>query len=309
MPLLFENATAARIEALPRLQTVFFFPVGPLEDHGPHLPLGLDTLEAEKLSWMAAERLERDMPGWVGVVLPRAPLGIDSDTAALALTVRAHVLRDWLVDAAMSLHRKGFAQFVCFSGHLGPRQLTAIEEAGRMLRRRTRGGILRRIARGFPRGAILVSASSGLATREEAFRAPFRADPAEHGGAADTSVALAIDSDWVEPSFLELPKRTLDKSAWKRGWEHRRRRTQGYWGEPAKATRDGGDKLLREKIDDLFPKIRAVLEGSEPTVVFRSWYSAFPPNKSFFHAWLIGMAALAILLAWFYVTFQAMTAV
>src|SRR4051812_27649026 len=121
------------LDALPKSQTVFFFGVGPLEDHGPHLRMGLDVAEAEWLCRSAAERLEKEKPGWVGVLMPSVPLGIDSDTTELAITVRPHVLRDWLVDACRSLRRAGFSHFVCFSGHLGPRQLTAIEEAGKIL--------------------------------------------------------------------------------------------------------------------------------------------------------------------------------
>src|SRR6201986_4099565 len=99
MPLEFVSLTRAKLDALPKASTVFFFPVSPLEDHGPHLPLGLDLFEAAELCKLAAERLERDMPGWNAGIMPAAPLGIDSNTQALALTVRAHVLRDWLVDA------------------------------------------------------------------------------------------------------------------------------------------------------------------------------------------------------------------
>lgn len=247
------------------------------------------------------------MPGWIGVVFPRLTLGIDSDTSALAITVRGHVLRDWLVDAAMSLHRLGFRQFVCLSGHPGPRQLTAIEEAGRIVRRRTRGIWPLRLFRATGRGSILVSANSGLVTREEAFKAPFRADPAEHGARADTSIALAIDSDWVDPSFQKLSKVAREASSWKRGWAHRRRELKGYWGDPTGASREEGNRLLKEKLDDLFPKLRAVWEGSEPNMIFRSWYSALPPNKSFFKSWLLAGAMTLVLLIWFYVTFQAMT--
>src|SRR5262245_6260381 len=124
MPIEFAKSSATRLEALSRASTVFFFPVGPMEDHGPHLPLGLDVAEAGQMCRMAAERLEREMPGWTGVLMPAAPLGIDSNTRRLAWTVRAHVLRDWLVDSCLSLGRAGFVHFVCFSGNLGPKQLT-----------------------------------------------------------------------------------------------------------------------------------------------------------------------------------------
>src|SRR4051794_39123164 len=123
MPTEFSKITAYQLEGLSRDRTVFFFPVGPLEDHGPHLPMGLDLEEASRLCILAAQQLEAELPGWSGIVMPGAPLGIDSNTTHLSVTVRPHVLRDWLVDSCSGLIRNHFVHFVCFSGHRGPRQL------------------------------------------------------------------------------------------------------------------------------------------------------------------------------------------
>src|SRR5581483_3916711 len=99
MPFELVKISSLKLESFPKKNTVFFFPVGPLEDHGPHLPIGLDLKEATQLCFAAAKKLEDEVAGWVGVIMPPAPLGIDSNTTHLAVTVRAHVLRDWLVDS------------------------------------------------------------------------------------------------------------------------------------------------------------------------------------------------------------------
>ena len=55
------------------------------------------------------------------------------------------------------------------------------------------------------------------------------------------------------------------------------------------------------------PKLRAVWEGANPEGLFRSWYSLFPTNKSFFKAW-VAIILLAVLLAfWVYVVFEALS--
>src|SRR4051812_4596016 len=113
MPIELEKVSAARLKELKPTQTVFFFPVAGLEDHGMHLPLGLDLLEARKLCELAAVKVEKDLPGWTAVLMPAAPLAIESNTTAIAWTVRPHVLRDWLVDACSGLARQGFLHFVC----------------------------------------------------------------------------------------------------------------------------------------------------------------------------------------------------
>src|SRR4051794_35831940 len=111
MPIVMIKVSSPQLEGLPRDKTVFFFPVGPLEDHGPHLPVGIDLVESAQLCLLAAQRLEAQMPGWVGVIMPRAALGVDSNTTRIAITVRPHVLRDWLVDSCRSLIRVGFCHF------------------------------------------------------------------------------------------------------------------------------------------------------------------------------------------------------
>src|SRR3954454_20392093 len=127
MPIDFNKLSTIHLASLPHDKTVFFFSVGPMDDHGPHLPLSLDLQEATWLSQLSAERLEQQKPGWTAVIMPGTFFGIECNTTRATLRVRPHVLRDWLVDSCISLVHLGFLHFVCFSGHLGPRQLTAIE--------------------------------------------------------------------------------------------------------------------------------------------------------------------------------------
>jgi creatinine amidohydrolase len=299
MPIEFKRISSAKLNSLAKEKTVFFFPVGPLEDHGPHLPLGMDLAEAYRFCFLAAQHLEEEMPGWIGVVMPEAPLGIDSNTTQLAMTVRPHVLRDWLVDACRSLMRIGFVHFVCFSGHLGPKQLTAIEEAGKIIRNRY-------LWRPFGRHSIflfgqrptLISASSALVDFRAVMKSPFWSDPIEHGGRRDTSVALAIIPDSVEPSYSVLPKLEQIPSRWSRNLNRRLHRTSSYWGDPQFASAEQGEDELLRVLEDVFPKLRAVWEGGSPNTHFRSWYSVLPSNKSFYKAWLLVVFIVLVLAAW-----------
>lgn len=311
MPLEFSRITAAQLRSLSPAATVFFFPTGPLEDHGPHLPLGLDLLAAERLCRLAAERIESEMPGWVGVLMPSAPLGVNSHTTRIALTVRGHVLRDWLIDSCRSLIRAGFRQFVCFSGQLGPRQLTAIEEAGKTLNWEGPWSALRRLLApgGSPQSLkpLFVSASSALVSARDTVRSPFWPDPLEHGAEQDTSLALHLDL--VAPGIslpTEIPGR--ESSMIIRSWKRFRRVQEGCWGlvSPSHADAARGEKLLKDSLEELFPKLRAVLEGGRQGSLFRSWYSILPPNQSYFKAWLLVMMILSLVIAWAYLSAQSL---
>jgi creatinine amidohydrolase/Fe(II)-dependent formamide hydrolase-like protein len=310
MPLELARLTAAQVRALSREQTVFFFPVGPLEDHGPHLPLGLDLVEATELCRLAALRLETELPGWTGVLAPGLSLGVDSDTTELRVVVRGHVLRDWLVDACRSLSRAGFLHYACFSGHLGPRQLTAIEEAGRSI---SRSGVWSWALRGrFPRAVrrprpTLISACSPLVRAADVSRAAFWPDPAEHGGRRDTSVALAMAGGVsVDPAWTALPSAERAASSWARLLARARGTLGGYWGSPAEASLEQGTRVLSGTLDQVFPKMRAVWEGSDPNALFRSWYSVLPPNRSFFKAWLFALVIVIVMGAWVWLSVTTM---
>jgi len=284
MPLEFMKLNQRDLAGLTRERTVFFFPVGPLEGHGPHLPIGLDLMAAKELSFRLAQQLEKEMPEWTAILMPETSLGIDSNTSTLKLTVRPHVLRDWLVDACRALVKSGFLYFTCVSGHLGPRQLTAIEEAGKIIKRKS--GFFRRF-----RGHFL-SLSSACVSGKEVSRAPFWVKAEEHGGEKDTSIALGL-SEWtgqnlVAPLYLNLPPQQKGD----------------YWGNPAIASVAKGDEWFSSDLNRIFPKLRRVLEGAPPRSLFRSWYSVLPPNWSFFRGWIFLVLTFLMMALWVYVSLK-----
>jgi len=297
MPREFVLLKAPQVTALPRGETVFFFSVGPLENHGPHLPMGMDFFESRHLSQLAAERLERELPGWVGVIMPAAPMGIDGNSA-LSLRVRAHVLRDYLVDLCKSLRKQGFRHFVCFTGHLGPKQITAIEEAGRIVE--GSAGLFRIFGKlSGSRAATFISASSGMIPPSAVKASPFQFYPMEHGGKRDTSVALDLGGkSWVSPEFLSLDSVDFVPSSFQRIFRPASKNGLSYWGNPAGATDAQGSAEMKSILDEIFPKMRAVWSGSSAQSLFKSWYAVVPMHKSFFKAWVFIFFIAVMLVAW-----------
>lgn len=296
MPVEFAKLTSEQIKALPSDRTVFFFATGPLEDHGQHLPVSLDLMQATQLCFSAAQRLERELPEWKGVLMPGAPLGVESNTQKIALTVRAHVLRDWLVDSCRSLSKMGYRHFVCFSGHLGPKQLTAIEDAAKIVRKM---GLFR------PRKQrpILVSASSALVSAKDLRHSLLFPNPPEHGGELDTSSALFMKQLGDPQLATSLGRVNAPQSIINRGIQRLTGQVEGYWGDPSHAQAEAGQKVLLEQLDHVFPKLRAVWEGSNPNALFRSWYSILLFNKSFFKAWLLALLSIGMLITWYWLNF------
>src|ERR1035437_8002075 len=116
--------------------TLMLFPVGGLEQHGPHLPMGTKILQCREWVDLLVGKLEAQLPSWNFIIMPVLPFTVDTYTTTTALTVRPHVMRDALVDQCDSLKKKGFTQFAAFTSHMTPKQLSAIEDASKIVARR-----------------------------------------------------------------------------------------------------------------------------------------------------------------------------
>jgi creatinine amidohydrolase len=89
--------------------------IGSTEQHGPHLPLGTDSLLGDKLSEEIARRLGKTL------VAPTIRVGASEHhmTFAGSMTLREEVLEEVLVDCCRSLARHGFRNIVLFPTHGG----------------------------------------------------------------------------------------------------------------------------------------------------------------------------------------------
>lgn len=103
-------------------------PIGAVEAHGPHLPLGTDNVLAERLARRLAERTD-------SLVLPTLPYGQvwSLQNFPGSINVSNEALIQMLYDIGESLDRQGFRIFVMLNGHLG--NAVALKEAARLLYR------------------------------------------------------------------------------------------------------------------------------------------------------------------------------
>ncbi len=104
---------------LGRGKSVALLPVGSVEQHGPHLPLGLDTMIADYVCLKSCERLRAD--GIIAYKLPPIWYGLSSMWLAYAgtLTVKPSTLSNLIKDIAESLLNVGVKHLVIVNGHAG----------------------------------------------------------------------------------------------------------------------------------------------------------------------------------------------
>jgi len=103
-------------EAARRSKTVLI-PVGSFEQHGTHLPMCSDTVQAEEMALDAAELLERRGIG--AVVGPAVPFGVNPGAMPFAgsVTLKPDTLKQLLIEVCLSMKAHGFQQAVLIMGH------------------------------------------------------------------------------------------------------------------------------------------------------------------------------------------------
>ena len=104
-------------------------PVGAIEAHGPHLPLGTDTIIAIAMARAGAQRLASE--GLGAVLLPPISYGPAPFARGFAgtLSIAASALRDLLLETARELTRLEFRALGIANAHLDPAQRAALTEA------------------------------------------------------------------------------------------------------------------------------------------------------------------------------------
>ncbi|MBW8351321.1 creatininase family protein [Bacillus sp. IITD106] len=105
---------------------IAILPIGAVEAHGPHLPLSTDTILAERLSKMLAEKVG-------AFVLPSLPYGQVWSLRNFpgSINISNDSLISFLVDLGLSLYDQGFRTWAMVNGHLGNQ--VAMKEAARVL--------------------------------------------------------------------------------------------------------------------------------------------------------------------------------
>jgi creatinine amidohydrolase len=230
-----DELTSPRLAALRERRPVALWPVGAVEPHGPHAPLGSDTLISIGICERAAQRLGD------AVVLPPLPFGVTRYGAAFAgaVGISEATLRAVVLDVAAAVAAQGFRRLAIVNNHFEPEQVAtlraAAQEAGALYLDLVRRANVERLTDEFRRG-------SG------------------HAGRYETSLVLADAPQLVDHEAMErLPAVEVDMPAaiaagrtdfLAMGME------QAYCGAPAEATAEEGDATFEILTDMLVELVR-----------------------------------------------------
>jgi creatinine amidohydrolase len=208
-------------------------PIGAIEAHGPHLPLGTDNLIAEAMAAEGARRLRAEAIS--ALVLPTLPYTAAPFAANFpgTLSLRAETVILLLLDLAWALERGGFHRMVLANAHFDPAHLQALYDAIGRIHAETALQVV------FPD----VTRKPWALELTEEFRSG-----ACHAGCYESSIILATRPDLVRERRrreLEANPESLSRAIWQghRTFEEAGG-TDAYFGDPAAATGAEGHKTI-----------------------------------------------------------------
>jgi creatinine amidohydrolase len=218
-------------------------PVGVVEEHGAHLPLGLDSFAAEIYSASAAPHLEE--AGYEVVVAPTINYGVARSAIDFpgTLSLEPETLRSMVVEIGRSLARHGLTRLVILNGHRDLHHMKALDDAKDILAAEQ---ILQVLCVGFASDAAMTAACYRDGVKQF-YRSP-RPDREGHGGESETSVALNSFPQLVNREALQTLDANFDYDV-----EAFRNETKdygsisggrGYFGWPQAATAETGKQLV-----------------------------------------------------------------
>jgi creatinine amidohydrolase len=224
-------------------RALVILPVGVVEEHGAHLPLGLDSFAAEVYAEAAAPHLEEK--GYEVVVAPTIPYGVARAAIDFpgTLSLEPQTLKSLVVDIGRSLARHGLDRFVILNGHRDLNHMKALEEAcGTLIGEKT----AQVLCVGFTSDPDLTAACyrDGVPQLSRSDRP----DREGHGGEWETSLALHAFPDLVKRDIVQGLEPNFDYDV-----EAFRGETKDYWslsngsgyfGSPQSASAETGKKIL-----------------------------------------------------------------
>lgn len=260
-----EELSFTDVDKLDRAKTIFFLTFGNLEEHGPQNPIGSDYFQAIGFRNGLIARLRAKHPDFTLVVVPVVPLGEGgaNDVAGQpehigTFPVRFETLRDVAIDLGATVARKGFKNIFLIHFHGSPLHNIAFSDAAAFVSERYKTRMVNITSLVFGEGFYSDKVMEKHLGKGWEERIGFEG----HAGAAETSANLYLRGELVKPSYRKLrPFVAKDMAEFLRTYE--RTGWQGYWGDPAKASRAMGRDLMNDFVDRGFRIAEMALAGED----------------------------------------------
>jgi len=219
---------------------VVIIPVGAVEEHGPHLPLGADIFQPEAVIGEVAKRTG-------ALIAPTLPYGncISTDGFPGTISVSFDAIRLMMRDILDSFVADGLRRFVVVSGHAGALHMEALRAAAREVASKEKVRI-----------AVLSDYDFAYELLDDPSHPYLKGDG--HGGALETSRVMAIKPKLVKgrtkAKGADYPNRFLVSRSPEKHWP-------GIRGDPSKASAALGRRVNRHVTGKMVELVNDVAWG------------------------------------------------
>ncbi len=257
------DMTWLQVEKAAKEGAIVLFPTGVIEEHGPHMGLGVDTYLAYLKCKLVRRRLESN--GIRTILAPPYYWGVNNNTGAFpgSFTVRKGTMKAVLYDTMASFKRWGFQYLFVINSHGDTEHNLTILDAVREARIDT--GIsayyvlsefdakVRYRLTGREPHVLLIPAT-------EARDRPQYLDV--HAGTGETGMMVHYFPEQVSVELAKTLKSTnltpQDLMEWDQSWADARRMTPlGYFGDPASFN----PEVARQKMEDTVKSLADLIES------------------------------------------------
>ncbi len=224
-------------------KSIVILPVGVVEEHGAHLPLGMDSFAAEAYAASAALHLEER--GYEVLVAPTINYGVARAAIDFpgTLSLEPETLRSMIVEIGRSLARHGLNRLVILNGHRDLHHMKALDGARGIL---VQENLARVLCVGFASDPEMTAACYRDGVKQF-YQSP-RPDREGHGGESETSVALYSFPKLVKQEIIKTldPNFDYDVEAFRNETKDYGSISggRGYFGWPQAATAETGKQLV-----------------------------------------------------------------
>jgi creatinine amidohydrolase len=233
--------TWKELDSLTRHNSIVFLCISPIEQHGPHLPLGTDYIFANNILEECLKKIEKSNSGYNLLRYPSIAAGFNSSISDFPGTVcfRVETLKNMVIDICESFYRHNFNKIVLINHHLDLGHIKAFYQANQHLRKKYNKCFL-------DVSSSLIYSEDVKTHSEDDFKDEIHADIRE------TSLMLYMKKQLVRDNYKYLARTKLDMASFykSRGQYFSEFGIKdGYVGSPSEASAELGEKLFRTMIE------------------------------------------------------------
>ena len=245
-------------KALEKSAQTCILPIGILEKHGPHVPIGSDLIQVREWSARATKKE-------YAVVFPDYFYGQINEAKQQygTFALPSRVVWDLLEATCDEIGRNGFKKIVIVNGHGGNPELIRYFIQTRLEKRRNY--------------AVFFFVPGSDSVYQKKLAALHKSDPAgdQHAGERETSSVL-----YLRPDLVKMDSANNESGANQKRWNIPNVYTAIWWyanfpnhyaGEGAKATKELGEVVNEHVIDKLVEALKAV-KADNTTIQLQNEY-------------------------------------